>query len=283
MPDSLPSTADKPRFVAAMFSRIAPRYDLMNTLMTAGQDARWRRVVVDALLAQPSPVRDPLVSGQSSGDSRQGPGGTRQSERPPAAPYATLTTVLDVGTGTGKLAAAILQRRAAARVVGIDFAEPMVRAARRVRPGAGPGLPSVGGQLQLAVADALRLPFAAASFDAVVSAFVVRNLADVAKGLAEQARVLRPGGRLIILEITPGPPGLPRRLFRLAFRGLVPRLGRLVAGDPAAYTYLPDSAAAFVEPERLVDELRGLGFEGVWLRRLALGSVALSGGTKPTA
>jgi demethylmenaquinone methyltransferase/2-methoxy-6-polyprenyl-1,4-benzoquinol methylase len=233
----LPPRADKPRYVAQMFGRIAARYDLMNTLMTGGQDRRWRRIVADAL-----------------GDAQPRSGSAR---------------ILDVGTGTGKLAAAIQQALPTAAVVGVDFTDAMLRAAS-------PGL-------TLATADALRLPFDDASFDAVVSAFVVRNLADVEAGIAEQVRVLRPGGRLIVLETTPGPPGPLRPPYRLYFRHVVPLLGQLIAGDPSAYTYLPESTLAFLEPSRLADVLRRHGLEAIHIRRLALGSVALTFGRKPLA
>jgi demethylmenaquinone methyltransferase/2-methoxy-6-polyprenyl-1,4-benzoquinol methylase len=224
----LPAPAEKPLYVAAMFGRIARRYDLMNTLMTLGQDRAWRAAVADQVPANAA-------------------------------------RVLDVGTGTGKLAAAVSTRLPRAQVVGVDFALPMLRLGRP--PGA-------------TAADVLALPFADAVFDCLVSAFVVRNLADVRRGLLEQARVLRPGGRLIVLEITPGPRRPLRGLFRLYFRGLVPWLGGLIAGDAAAYTYLPDSAAAFLEPERLADLLRELGLGSLGVRRLALGSVAIVAATK---
>ena len=172
---ALPSAADKPRYVAAMFGRIARRYDLMNTLMTAGQDDVWRQAVARSLDA---PAR-----------------------------------VLDVGTGTGKLAAAIAQRHPRARVVGVDFSEPMLRASTEAVP--------------LAAGDALRLPFADASFDAVVSAFLLRNVADLESGVAEQVRVLRSGGRLVVLETAPAPL-LPMRLY---LRYVLPLLGGLIAGD----------------------------------------------------
>jgi demethylmenaquinone methyltransferase/2-methoxy-6-polyprenyl-1,4-benzoquinol methylase len=222
----LPSQADKPRYVTAMFERIARRYDLMNTLMTAGQDRRWRRIV-----AQLATVGDP-------------------------------EWILDVGTGTGRLGEALMKANGRAVVVGIDFTEGMLRRARReIRP---------------TRADALRLPFTDEQFDAVVSAFVVRNLADVASGIAEQVRVLRPGGRLAVLETTPAPhQWLLRPLVRLYFRHVVPLLGGLIAGDTAAYTYLPESAAAFLDPEGLGRLLCDLGLIDVQVRRLALGSVAV--------
>jgi demethylmenaquinone methyltransferase / 2-methoxy-6-polyprenyl-1,4-benzoquinol methylase len=216
-----------------MFGRIARRYDLMNTLMTAGQDHAWRRVVAELALA---------------------------------AGYAQ-PAVLDVGTGTGKLAQAILQTAPQARVVGVDFAESMLRMAH--------------GHLRLAGGDALRLPFRDAQFDAVVSAFVIRNLADVPAGLAEQVRVLKPGARLVVLETTPGPPNLLRPFFRFYFRRLVPLLGRLIAGDALAYTYLPESTLAFLEPSRLADLLRKTGLIDVRVRPLALGSVAVTSARLP--
>jgi demethylmenaquinone methyltransferase/2-methoxy-6-polyprenyl-1,4-benzoquinol methylase len=227
----LPSVADKPRYVAAMFGRIAPRYDLMNTLMTGGQDSRWRRTVAESLVL---------------GDHAQ---------------------VLDVGTGTGKLAEAVRQAKPRARVIGVDFTLPMLRQAQR--------------DLLFAGADALKLPFADETFDAVVSGFVMRNLANVPAGIAEQARVLRPGGQLVVMETTPGPPNLWRPLFHLYFRRLVPLLGQLIAGDESAYTYLPESTLAFLEPDRLAAVLRENGLVEVRVRRLALGSVAVTSARKP--
>jgi demethylmenaquinone methyltransferase / 2-methoxy-6-polyprenyl-1,4-benzoquinol methylase len=226
----LPGQAEKPRYVAEMFGRIASRYDLMNTLMTAGQDQRWRRMV--ARLA------------------------TRQhSER-----------VLDLGTGTGRLAEAILEARPTAHVVGLDFTEAMLRRASH--------------QINPTCADALHLPFADDQFDAVVSAFLVRNLSSVAEGINEQVRVLRPGGRLVVLETTPGPPGPIGRLCRLYFRLAVPTLGRLIARDAAAYTYLPESTLAFLEPPRLASTLAERGLVDVRTRLMALGCVAITSARK---
>ena len=215
-----------------MFGRIAARYDLLNTLMTFGQDARWRRAVADTIACAGSSAR-----------------------------------VLDVGTGTGRLAQAIQQRYAAARVVGLDFTLPMLRHA-----------PS---GLRLAAADAQRLPCADSQFDAVVSGFLVRNLADLERGIAEQVRVLRPGGTLVILETTPGPRRWPLSALYLAyFRYVVPQLGRLLAGDASAYTYLPESTLSFVEPARLAELLRRFGLDDVHIRSFALGCVAVTSGRK---
>jgi demethylmenaquinone methyltransferase/2-methoxy-6-polyprenyl-1,4-benzoquinol methylase len=215
-----------------MFGRIAPRYDLMNTLMTFGQDARWRRMVAEAV-------------------PRVGPG----------------ARVLDVGAGTGRLAEAVQADDPSRRVVGVDFALDMLRQA--------------DDDVHVAAGDAQRLPFADAQFDAVVSGFLVRNLSDTERGLREQVRVLRPGGVLAILETTPGPPGWLRPGYRLYFRQVVPMLGRLVAGDASAYTYLPESTLAFVQPSRLVAMLRSCGLDDVRTRGLMLGTVALTVGYKP--
>jgi demethylmenaquinone methyltransferase/2-methoxy-6-polyprenyl-1,4-benzoquinol methylase len=236
VPNVLPPVDEKAAYVAEMFGRIAPRYDLMNTLMTGGLDRRWRGELVELALASLPPDR---------------PG-----------------RVLDIGTGTGKLLVELAARAPRVQAVGVDFAVPMLIAAP-------PGL-------DLAAADGLRLPFAAEQFDVVLSAFVVRNLADRAAGLAEQVRVLRPGGQLLMLETTPGPPGVLGWGYRLAFRGVVPLLGRLVAGDATAYTYLPESTQAFVRPAQLVAQLQALGLKDVTTQPRQLGAVAITRGRAPT-
>jgi demethylmenaquinone methyltransferase/2-methoxy-6-polyprenyl-1,4-benzoquinol methylase len=206
-----------------MFDRIAPVYDAMNRLMTAGLDGRWRRETAAAVV--------------SPGD-----------------------RVLDACCGTGDLALACL--RAGGRVTGLDFSERMLERARRK-----------SGEISWVRGDALALPFEDGLFDAATVGFGVRNLADLEGGLAELRRVLRPGGRLGVLEIT-RPRGLLAPFYRVWFDGVVPLLGKLLPGG-SAYTYLPASVRRFPGPEDLAALLRAAGFEDVRYRLFAGGIVAL--------
>jgi demethylmenaquinone methyltransferase/2-methoxy-6-polyprenyl-1,4-benzoquinol methylase len=210
--------------VQRMFDRIAPVYDAMNRVMTAGLDQRWRRATV------------------------------REAVRPG-------DRVLDACCGTGDLAVAA-RRAGAGEVLGVDFSARMLERARRKAP-----------EVEWIQADVLALPFGDASFDAAVVGFGVRNVEDLAAGLKEFRRVLRPGGRLGILEITK-PRGPLAIFYKLWFDRIVPLLGRVLPGG-AAYTYLPASVRRFPGPEELADLLRTCGFENVRFRRFAGGIVAL--------
>jgi demethylmenaquinone methyltransferase/2-methoxy-6-polyprenyl-1,4-benzoquinol methylase len=219
--------------VRGMFTRIARRYDLMNTLMTAGRHHAWRRVVA------------------------------REVAEAPTGP------VLDLATGTADLALAVRARGAAPLVVGADFSEGMLRLAslklkerRQAR-------------VRLLAADALTLPFRDGTFTCVASAFLLRNLEDLAEGLTEMRRVTRRGGRVVTLDIVR--PSVPvwGRLFDLYFRRLVPVVGALVAGDRPAYTYLPQSVEGFVTPGELAGLMAGVGLRQVSWHTLGLGTVAL--------
>jgi demethylmenaquinone methyltransferase / 2-methoxy-6-polyprenyl-1,4-benzoquinol methylase len=210
--------------VQRMFDRIAPVYDAMNRVMTAGLDQRWRRVT----------VRETVRAGDR---------------------------VLDACCGTGDLAVAA-RDGGASEVAGVDFSARMLERARRKAP-----------ELEWLQADVLALPFEDASFDAAVVGFGVRNLDDLEPGIRELRRVLRPGGRLGILEITT-PRGLLAPFYRLWFDRIVPLLGRLLPGG-AAYTYLPASVRRFPDPETLAELLGSCGFEAVRFRRFAGGIVAL--------
>jgi demethylmenaquinone methyltransferase/2-methoxy-6-polyprenyl-1,4-benzoquinol methylase len=168
--------------------------------------------------------------------------------------------VLDACCGTGDLAVSALD--AGATVTGLDFSERMLERARRK-----------SAEVEWVQGDAEKLPFEDASFDAATVGFGVRNLADLERGLAELRRVLRPGGRVAILEITK-PSGLLAPFYRLWFDGFVPLLGKVLPGG-SAYTYLPASVRRFPGPDQLAGLLRGAGFEDVRWRTFAGGIVAL--------
>ena len=173
---------------------------------------------------------------------------------------------LDVATGTGDLAIAL--KRRGAEVTGQDFSEGMLALAREKAPG-----------LRFDVGDALALPYDDASFDAVTVGFGARNFADLRRGLTEMARVTKPGGRVVVLEITtPQRPPLSW-FFRLWFDRVVPALGR-VAGDPDAYTYLPSSVRRFPGPRELAAELSRTGLDDVRWILTAGGIIALHAGTR---
>jgi demethylmenaquinone methyltransferase/2-methoxy-6-polyprenyl-1,4-benzoquinol methylase len=202
-----------------MFDRIAGVYDVMNRVMTAGLDARWRERAADLAALRP-------------GD-----------------------RALDVATGTGELALAMARRVApGGEVVGSDFSEGMLARARAKAPA-----------LRFEWGDALALPYRDGEFDAAAVGFGARNFSDLRRGLAEMARVVRPGGRVVVLEITtPQKPPLSW-FFRLWFDRVVPVIGRL-AGDPDAYAYLPSSVRRFPGPEGLAGLLHELGLVEVrWI------------------
>jgi len=210
--------------VRRMFDRIAPVYDVMNRVMTAGLDRRWRELTVAQVV--------------------------RPGDR-----------VLDACCGTGDLALAA-RRAGAGSVVGLDFSERMLERARAKEPA-----------IDWVRGDVLALPFDDGWFDAATVGFGVRNVEDLEAGLRELRRVLRPGGRLGVLEITT-PRGLLAPFYRLWFDRVIPLLGRALPGG-TAYTYLPASVRRFPAPEDLAALLRGCGFEGVRFRVFAGGIVAL--------
>lgn len=183
--------------------------------------------------------------------------------------------VLDVACGTGDLSL-VLARAGGPRVVGLDFCRPMLEIARRKAEATQVAIPFVEG-------DALRLPFADETFDAVTIAFGLRNLAGVEEGLRELCRVLRPGGRVAVLEFsTPVVPGF-RALFRFYFARVLPRIGGLISGSRGAYEYLPDSVSKFPDQRRLAELMRGAGFESVGYRNLTGGIAALHTGSRRAA
>jgi demethylmenaquinone methyltransferase/2-methoxy-6-polyprenyl-1,4-benzoquinol methylase len=218
----------RPDAVRGMFDRIAPVYDVMNRVMTAGLDRSWRRLAVEAVI-QP-------------GD-----------------------RVLDACCGTGDLAVAA--EREGGIVTGLDFSPRMLERARRKSE-----------TVTWIEGDLLELPFEDGSFDAATVGFGVRNVADLEAGLAELQRVLRPGGRLAILEITQ-PRGVLRPFFSFWFERIVPLLGKVLPGGKA-YTYLPASVRRFPGAEELAALLERQGFEQVRFRLLGGSIVALHTGVR---
>jgi demethylmenaquinone methyltransferase/2-methoxy-6-polyprenyl-1,4-benzoquinol methylase len=222
-----------------MFTAIAPRYDLLNHVLSLNIDRRWRRKAIDLL-----------------GFERQ-PGGT----------------YLDLCAGTLDLAAELANRRGfEGRVIGADFVKPMLELGRhksvRVRP---------------VTADALELPFPDRSFDGATVGFGVRNLMDLGKGLAEAARVLKPGAKLVVLEFTT-PRWQPLRAgYLFYFRRILPLVGRLVSKHRSAYEYLPRSVLAFPEPPELAALMGVAGFEAVRYDLFLGGICAAHVGTRAPA
>jgi demethylmenaquinone methyltransferase/2-methoxy-6-polyprenyl-1,4-benzoquinol methylase len=174
--------------------------------------------------------------------------------------------VLDLGTGTGDMARELV-RRGAASVTGADFSPAMLTLAASRTRGDAP--------CTWLAADAIRLPFADASFDRVTNAFLLRNLVDLPAAFREMARVLRPGGRLVCLDMTPPPRGAFTALYRLYFNRIMPPIAGFLSGDRAAYRYLPNSLTGFPDADALSNMLREAGFRTARYRRLGGGAVAL--------
>lgn len=225
----------KARYVRGMFGRIARRYDLMNMLMSFGQDGAWRRYTV----RQAAPLQGALA--------------------------------LDVATGTGRIAQELARRGASA--VAVDFSLPMMLQGRFDGVG-------VGEKVLFAGADALHLPFSNSTFDCVTTGFAMRNIIDIEGAFREMYRVLKPGGRVVCLEVGRPRYAVTRFFHHIYTRKIVPLLGKLVAGDSDAYTYLPSSMGRFPPPPELARIMRRVGFKQVLYRQLTFGAVAIHRGVK---
>jgi len=217
-----------------MFDRIAPRYDLLNRLLSLGTDLSWRRRALDLMRL--------AANGRA----------------------------LDVGTGTGDFALTLLARSPrSATVTGIDISAGMLAIAERRATKAG-----LGPRYERLIASVESLPFPDGVFDVAMAGFVIRNVGDIPRGLREMRRVLRPGGRAVVLDLyTPRNPTI-RRLYR-TFSFLSPRLAAALGSDPEAYRYLPGSIEAFYDPETLATLLRSAGFTRVRFERLTFGVAAI--------
>jgi demethylmenaquinone methyltransferase/2-methoxy-6-polyprenyl-1,4-benzoquinol methylase len=219
-----------------MFGQIAGQYDLINLLMTFGQDQVWRKWVVK--LAKLS---------------RGG-------------------CLLDVGTGTGRIARKALQSDPLLRVVGSDFALAMMQVGKKR---------THGNRVLWCAGDALSLPFKDADFDAVTSGWLIRNVQDASQAFAEQARVVKPGGKVVCLDTSPPPDTIFRPLIHFFLDHIIPLLGQIVSGHRSAYTYLPQSTKDFYPPKQLAQIMRESGLIHIRYRRFMFGTIAIHVGTKP--
>jgi len=179
-------------------------------------------------------------------------------------------SAVDVACGSGKLTAELAKIAGpAGRVVGVDFSPQMLEVARRAHPG-----------LEFLEGDALNLQFDDASFDASTIAFGLRNLADPVRGMREMLRVVRPGGRAVVLEFVRPPRGPFGGAYRLYLRKALPALGGLLSGEPSAYRYLSDTVDAYRTPEELTGMAARAGWSDVLYRGLAMGTVGVLSGTQ---
>lgn len=239
-PVDAPGEAEAAGRVREMFGRIAPRYDLLNHLLSFNADKLWRRRVA-------------RIFAGIAGDPR--------------------ARVLDLCCGTGDLAFALRREaRAGAEIIGSDFSPQMLTRARA--KAAARAVP-----LEFVEADALALPWPDAHFDLVTCAFGFRNLASYDGGLREIYRVLKPGGTAAILEFSE-PRGVFGHLYRFYFRAVLPRLGGMISGDSTAYEYLPASVRNFPAPEELRRGFEAAGFKDARFRSWTGGIVTLHTGRR---
>lgn len=223
-------------YVQKMFARIAGRYDLMNRLMTVGQDVKWRQFVI--------------AQAQLPNNGR----------------------LLDIATGTGEIALEGAKQVPGLQAVGGDFTLEMMQVGQRIPERR---------VIRWVGADTLQLPFPDNTFDAVTSGFLMRNVIDVVGAFQEQMRVIKPGGRVVVLESSPPKDNLLRPFILIHLNLVIPTLGRLVTGEKEAYRYLPDSTQMFRDPETVAQIMRQVGYEQVSYRLFMFGTIAIHTGQKP--
>lgn len=227
---------ERAQYVQGMFTRIAPQYDLMNRLMTFGQDRHWRQEVI------------------------------RRADLP-----SNGSLLLDLGGGTGDLGFESLRQNPATTPIEADFTLEMLNVGQQRTDAQ---------NLRWSNADALNLSFPDNTFDAVVSGFLMRNVIDLPQALSEQYRVLKPGGRIVILDTTRPRQSILTPFVRLHMHTIIPLLGKLISGQDDAYAYLPDSSEAFLSAEALAAKMITAGFKRVAFRRLNFGTIAIHWGVK---
>jgi demethylmenaquinone methyltransferase/2-methoxy-6-polyprenyl-1,4-benzoquinol methylase len=233
-------TSKDPAKISAMFSSIAPRYDLLNRLLSLGFDSCWRRFAVKQL------------------------------------PKIDNAKFLDVATGTCDVALEIVERYPNAKVVGVDFSEGMLELGKEKVKKAGHQ-----DRIEVRFADVTSLPFDDNTFDASIIAFGIRNVQDYRKGIEELGRVLKSGGKVVILEFT----SIQNRFFRIPYRfyitKILPFIGEIISGKKGAYKYLPSSMLEFPGPEEFKKAIEETGLQDVKYYKLTFGITAVHVGTKP--
>jgi len=241
MIERMETPATSNRQVQKMFSDIAPRYDLLNRLLSCGQDRYWRKRAVTRLSPQ-------------------------SGER-----------FLDIATGTADVALEIIRNvpKGAVQVVGMDFSEKMLELARQKIDSL-----DKANSIQLECGSAESLPFEDNSFDGTTTAFGIRNFFDIGRSLREMHRVLKPGGRCVILEFSLPRNPILNALYRFYFEWLLPKVGRLISKHPSAYTYLPETVAAFPVRKEFSSLMQQAGFMNITYKELTLGIVILYTGIK---
>ena len=234
-------SAKDPQKIQTMFSTIAGRYDLLNRVLSLGLDSRWRKFAVSRL------------------------------------PQIENGLFLDVATGTCDVALEIIRSLPrGAKVVGVDFSEGMLELGREKVKRAG-----CGETIDVRFADVTSLPFDGNTFHASIIAFGIRNVQDYKKGISEMGRVVKSGGRVIILEFTSVQSRFFRPLYVLYIKKVLPFIGELISGKKGAYKYLPDSMLDFPPPEQLKRVMEETGLRDVTYRTLSMGITAVHVGTVP--
>ncbi len=219
----------------SMFARIAPRYDLMNRLMTGGMDVRLRKLVI------------------------------QQAQLPPSG------MLLDLGAGTGDLAQEAIKQYPGRQIFAADFTLGMMQAGQK----------RSGPRVAFTAADALQIPYAANSFDAVVSGFLLRNVVDLSLALEEHWRILKPGGIFVSLDTTRPKKSMLSPFINFHTHQVIPFLGKMLTGDRDAYEYLPTTTDQFLSAEELVIYLARAGFQKILYQRAMFNTVAIHWAQKP--
>ena len=257
------SELGKKQQVAAMFDKIAFRYDFVNRFLSGGIDIYWRRRAIRALAL--AGKREEVAGAAGTGVGAAGAAESGAAEK----------TILDVATGTADMAIMMARYLPASYITGIDISTGMLEIGRQKI-----NRLQLAGKISLQTGDSEAIHFPDNHFDAATVAFGVRNFENLEKGLQEMLRVLKPGGRLVVLEFSqPKTPGI-RQVYDLYLRLIAPNVGKMVSSNREAYQYLNDSVKAFPEGENFIRILEATGYNNTRLHRLSLGICSLYIGEK---